>query len=544
MAICGGLAILMAGLAVVQYRWSTRVASADAQREKEHLNAAAALFAEQFNGVVAQAVQFLQTDARNAVRSGNPAVGMPELFNEIYYADVREDGKAEIRKRGADGRFEAAAMPDWAAPLHCGTIAIEQPPAMIVPAEELMIAKAGGGEIRVTRTGVGKCFVARIDIEYLRRRLFPRLIGGSFGGTAAGDYDFAVASRGGRGEVIFGAATGAELRTPFFSLMPDSLMRRTQSAPDGAGKQNVVIVERVESTVTGDAQGRIAPLIGPGIWELRVAHKGMPLEAAFEQTRRRNLLWSLAVEALLLAAIVFLVVAVRRIERLADEKMRFVAGVSHELRTPVSAIAMLARNQADGLVVGADRVRQYGELIHQQSRRLNEMVEQTLQYAGIGSGLRQPANEMVDPRRLIGEAVGERRGELERAGFEVELALGEDLPQIRGDAPWLRAAIDNLLSNAVKHAGSGRWLRVSAEHDRGGKEVRIAVEDRGAGIDPAEQPEIFEPFARGKSAIEAQIPGSGLGLSLVRSAAEAHHGSVTLESEPGRGSRFTLHLPV
>jgi signal transduction histidine kinase len=76
------------------------------------------------------------------------------------------------------------------------------------------------------------------------------------------------------------------------------------------------------------------------------------------------------------------------------------------------------------------------------------------------------------------------------------------------------------------------------------KEVRISVEDRGAGIDAADQAEIFEPFSRGRAAVEAQIPGSGLGLSLVRSAAEAHRGSVTLVSEPGRGSTFTMHLPL
>ncbi len=74
--------------------------------------------------------------------------------------------------------------------------------------------------------------------------------------------------------------------------------------------------------------------------------------------------------------------------------------------------------------------------------------------------------------------------------------------------------------------------------------MRISVQDRGAGIDPADRDEIFEPFCRGRAAADTQIPGSGLGLSLVRSAAEAHHGSVTLVSEPGRGSTFTLHLPI
>jgi len=110
----------------------------------------------------------------------------------------------------------------------------------------------------------------------------------------------------------------------------------------------------------------------------------------------------------------------------------------------------------------------------------------------------------------------------------------------------LRIAFDNLLSNALKYATGGRWIRVSACAARleRKKEVQISVEDRGAGIDSADQAEIFEPFCRGRAAIEAQIPGSGIGLSLVRSAAEAHHGNVTLMSEPGRGSIFTMHLPV
>lgn len=113
-----------------------------------------------------------------------------------------------------------------------------------------------------------------------------------------------------------------------------------------------------------------------------------------------------------------------------------------------------------------------------------------------------------------------------------------------GDAELLRTAFDNLLTNAQKYAHSGRWIRVSAVYSAPEKEVRIEVEDRGAGIEPADQAEIFEPFSRGRAAMDAQIPGSGLGLSLVRSAAEAHLGSVTLVSEPGRGSSFTMHLPV
>jgi signal transduction histidine kinase len=205
---------------------------------------------------------------------------------------------------------------------------------------------------------------------------------------------------------------------------------------------------------------------------------------------------------------------------------------------------MLSRNQADGLVVGAERVRQYGELIHQQSRRLNEMVEQTLQYAGIHSGLREPDKNTIDLGQLIQETVDARQEELARAGFQVEIALGQDLPAVQGDAKLLRTAVDNLLSNAQKYAECGHWICVRAGYSAAEKEVLLSVEDRGPGIDAADRAEIFEPFSRGRAAIEAQIPGSGLGLSLVRSAMEAHRGSVTLVSEPGRGSTFTMHLPV
>ncbi len=348
------------------------------------------------------------------------------------------------------------------------------------------------------------CFLARVDQTYLRDSLFPQLIRQSFGGTLLTEYDVAVVSRNRPQDALYGWPMRSDFRKLFFSIGPHRL----------------------------------------AIWELQVGHKRGPLQAVLLRQRRRSLMPVQGGQVLLLVAIIFLLIGARRMQRLADQKMRFVAGVSHELRTPVSAIAMLSRNQADGLVVGAERVKQYGELIHEQSRRLNEMVEQTLQYAGIQSGLLRPAKDRIDLRRLIQEAVDARREELARGGFEVEVVVSPDLPELLGDAKLLRTAFDNLLSNAQKHAGEGRWIRVSGSCSASGKEVRFSVEDRGAGIDLADQAEIFVPFCRGRAAIEAQIPGSGLGLSLVRGVAEAHRGTVTLVSEPGRGSTFTLHLPV
>ena len=272
----------------------------------------------------------------------------------------------------------------------------------------------------------------------------------------------------------------------------------------------------------------------------------MPLAAAFEQTRRRELLLSLLVELLLLAAIVFLVIASRRIERLSNQKMQFVAGVSHELRTPVSAIAMLSRNQADGLVTGAERVKQYGELIHQQSRRLNEMVEQTLQYAGIHSGLRRPAQDAVDPRHLIEEAVEARRVELARAGFEVELALDADLPVVSGDAQWLRTAVDNLLSNAQKHAGGGHWIRVSAHYSAGEKEVRIRRGRPRSGYRSGRPGGNFRailPRASRRGSADSRV-GSRIEPGAQRGGGPSWQRHAAGEPTGPRQLPFTLHLPV
>jgi signal transduction histidine kinase len=433
---------------------------------------------------------------------------VPKLIAEIYYLDIPSKGVRQTQRLGADGRFAPVPLPEWAAALRCASFTSEEPPALI----------QSFGAPR------DRCFVALLDLSYLHSSLFPQLIQQSFGATAAAEYDFAVVSLNQPGVSLFGTPAGADLRQPFFSVQPVDL------AFSGAKPAPRAPLEKSSA-------------ISPGVLELDVARKGLPLPAAFERKRRLDLLASLAVEALLLGAIVFLVIAARRMQRLADHKMQFVAGVSHELRSPVSAIAMLSRNQADGMVTNPERVKHYGELIHEQCLRLDEMVEQTLKYAGIHSNTRRSMRE-IDLGQLIEDVLNDRREELARSGFQMEIAIGSDLPKIVGDAQWLRTAVENLLSNAQKYGDGGHWIRVGAIYDAVEHEVRVSVQDRGAGIDPADREEIFEPFCRGRAAADAQIPGSGLGLSLVRSAAEAHHGSVTLVSEPGRGSTFTLHLPV
>lgn len=546
-AIYIAVAVLLAALAIVQYRWSARIAAADAQREREHLDTAATLFVNEFNATVGQAVEFTQNDAQRALKTGDRLSSIPKLISELYYVEAPAQGAMKGKRLNAGGEFVDVPLPQWISQAGCALGVLQRPPALVSPILEMAkTEKAGDRAVRIFQTfGRDRCLIAAFDENYLQTTLFPQLLEKSFGESSWKEYDFAVVLRGLPASPLYGSVLQPDVRRPFFAIPAIHLPRTPRPPADRpAPRKDMLFVQRYESTViTRDVEPN-AMLYGEGIWELDIRHKGVPLAQAFEQIRRRDLLLSIAVEALLAAAIIFLVIGVRRTQRLAEQKMEFVAAVSHELRAPVSAISMLSRNQADGLVTAADKVRQYGELMHQQSRRLNEMVEQTLQYAGIHSNLGRPAKTEIDLKRLIGDAVDARREELEERGFEIEIDTSADVPVVQGDPKLLRIAIDNLLSNAAKYAEGGRWVRVSATHLAADKEVLISVEDRGPGISATEQAEIFEPFTRGQSAIDAQIPGSGIGLSLVRSAAEAHRGTVTLVSEPGNGSKFTLHLPI
>jgi signal transduction histidine kinase len=284
-----------------------------------------------------------------------------------------------------------------------------------------------------------------------------------------------------------------------------------------------------------------------GRWLLMAKHRAGSLEAAVAAVRLRNLMISSSVLLLLTMAVGLIVVSARRAQELARQQMEFVAAVSHELRTPVSVIGAAAGNLADGVVGDPQRVRTYGETIQGEARRLAETVERVLQLAGIAAGRAAAAQQPVNPGDLIHSSLAACRGEIDRAGFTVEESIADHLPDVGGDVAALTSALQNLISNAVKYGGAARWMRVAAKLDPGvgtRQQVLFTVEDRGLGIEADDRKHIFEPFYRGREAVSQQIQGSGLGLNLVMRIAEAHGGRISVSSEPGKGSTFTLALPA
>jgi signal transduction histidine kinase len=411
--------------------------------------------------------------------------------------------------------------------------------------------------------------IIRFDIDALGKDVLPGLIRKHFY-DESGQTDFAIAvvARNEPSKVIFesspGAATTAAAQPDatasllgprmgqFMFMARAAESRRTTGPspappppPPGARLDGDVVVNVIEAK-RGDRDATVSlqrtAFAGDGQWRLVIKHRAGSLEAAVSAARTRNFALSSGILALLAAAVGLIVVSARRADRLAQQQLEFVAAVSHELRTPVSVIGAAAGNLADGVVDEPSRVKKYGATIQTEARRLAETVERVLQLAGIASG-KAAASPMVIPAHvLIGDALNAVRHEAEAAGVTIERAIPDVLPSVRGDAMALRSALQNLIGNAVKYSGDARWVRIGATAT--GRSLRIAVEDHGLGIDGTERKHIFEPFYRGREAVSRQIQGSGLGLHLVRRIVEAHGGSVSVQSEPGKGSTFVLNLPA
>jgi signal transduction histidine kinase len=285
--------------------------------------------------------------------------------------------------------------------------------------------------------------------------------------------------------------------------------------------------------------------MGGGTWTLVVTHQAGSLEAAVTRARRRNLAVSFGALALVAASLVVMGLSVHRARLLARQQLELVAGITHELNTPLAAIRSAGQNLADGVVAEGGQVRRYGALIEREGARLSGMVAKALELAGIQSGHRAYRPEAVAVPDVVAEALEDGRFLLEERQIAVERDLPAGLPAVWADREALRMALVNLLDNAVKYAASGRFIAVRAAVERGGRQVSLTVEDRGPGIHADDRRHLFEPFHRGREVAAGGVPGSGLGLSLVRRIAESQRGRVSFAAGPGgRGSAFTLHLPV
>jgi signal transduction histidine kinase len=241
-----------------------------------------------------------------------------------------------------------------------------------------------------------------------------------------------------------------------------------------------------------------------------------------------------------------LTISTERARVLAKLQMEFAMGVSHELRTPLTVIRVAADNLANGMMTNAQHAKKYGQMIGDEARRLTDMVERILIFARSQSSEHSSDLALTSPERIVRRALDACGIELREAGMQIERFVESDLPPVLVDEKAIADCVQNLIHNAVKYAKSGGWLRVRAESARrpNGAHVRISVEDHGPGVDPDDLPHIFDPFYRSEAVRSAQLPGVGLGLSLVKRIVEAHHGTIEVRSSPESGACFVIDLPA
>ncbi|HEY6765879.1 MAG TPA: HAMP domain-containing sensor histidine kinase [Candidatus Sulfotelmatobacter sp.] len=387
--------------------------------------------------------------------------------------------------------------------------------------------------------------VVPLQREFLTHHLLPELTRRYFGARSQ-NYEVAVVIDGASSGVLYSTEPGfgfdqkAPIDARLNLLGPPALV-----AGSFAPRPGSLLIP------TGEPDEDEPPLFvdpvlhvpkGPVISVIAQHRKGS-LEAAVASLRARNLAVNFSVLGILAITLIMVAITSHRARALARMQIDFIAGVSHELRTPLAAILLAARNLEDGVVRQSGLAR-YGAAIKNQAAQLSYLVEEILLFTETHSGHHLYKIEPLDVRLGIQNTIESLAPLIDSSGVTVEEDIAPDLPMAEVDVSAFSHCLQNLLTNSLKYGGDSRWARVRAfAGDRNGeKEVCVSVEDRGIGIGSGELKQIFEPFYRSPEVVAAQIHGNGLGLPLTKSMVEAMGGRITVNSQVGKHTTFTLHL--
>jgi signal transduction histidine kinase len=275
-------------------------------------------------------------------------------------------------------------------------------------------------------------------------------------------------------------------------------------------------------------------------WALSVQSSDPLQRSADLAARRRILLTALVVSLLLVLVGTYAVArAVNRELAVARMQSDFVSAVSHEFRTPLTSLRQVTELLAGGRVSSEERRAQYHDVLARETGRLHRLVENLLDFGRFEAGAHEFRFERVDPFEIVEPLVNEFRQEVGPNGFEVVLEH-QRTGAVYADRQAIGLALRNLLDNAVKYSRNERRIDVSVSKPDG--RVALSVRDQGIGIPPDEQRAIFDRFTRGRGVRTSGIPGTGIGLAMVRHIVREHGGEVRVASAVGAGSTFTILL--
>jgi signal transduction histidine kinase len=587
-ALTLGLVGLLGVFGVFQYRWQVQVSEADGEKAKKQVREQADRFAGDFNREIQSAYFNFQTEPASwkdrdwtsfneRYDFWRQKTEYPDLVRAFYFiaksngellkydpekrafAAAETNGDIEtLRSRLADEDKFSPVQQD----LLTLVMPIHEPGSRI---EQIVIRRTSQGlpPPEMKMPPVYGYLAIRLDPETVKERMLGDLTAKYFSDR---EFRVGVDDQDGTPVIASVSTESADATAKLFDLSPDKFLYfANKDLMSSLGeKRDLVLNSRIESrsfTTSGDGgepktfkiemqngsqpRTQVFATSAPdsrGPWMLAVQHRVGSIDAATAASLRRNLGLGFGLLLLLACAVGAIMISALRAKRFAQRQVDFVSSVSHEFRTPLAVIYSAGENLADGVTKENGQVIRYGELIKGEGRKLSGMVEQILDFAGADAGRRRYRFAETSVGDVVKHAIEECSPLIDEKGVDVEVDIPKSLPHIKADKAALSQAVQNLIVNSIKYGNGSSWLRLGAQNGDGN--VCVTVEDRGIGISKADLKNIFEPFYRSKAVVDAQIHGNGLGLSLVRQVVAAHNGKVSVESETGKGSTFTIQLPV
>jgi signal transduction histidine kinase len=276
-------------------------------------------------------------------------------------------------------------------------------------------------------------------------------------------------------------------------------------------------------------------------WHVRTGYGNQTIPAIVDARARPQQALMGLLAAVMGLSVFFVARAAAREVRVAELKSSFVSSVSHDLKTPLALIQLFAETLELGRLKNTDRAQEYYRIINSEARKLTRLINNLLDFSKIEAGLRKYTKKPVNLTELTRGVLDSLESQFRHNQFTVTSHLDGDVP-VWIDPEAAVQALENLISNAMKYSPEHREIVVSVDRADGYGVVSVA--DRGIGVSPRLQRKIFRKFYRVQTDAGSGPQGTGLGLAIVDHVMRGHDGFVRVESEPGRGSTFTLHFPL
>lgn len=276
-------------------------------------------------------------------------------------------------------------------------------------------------------------------------------------------------------------------------------------------------------------------------WRFHVSFLTSPVYKAYNASLIKNLVVLGVAVLFLVGALIFMFVTAQRERNLASLQANFLANVTHELKTPLAVMQAAGENISDGRVTEAERLKQYGNHIYNESIRLRKMIEKLLDVARVDAGqviLKPTPNNIYT---LLSKYITENREFIEGKGFEIRFYPKDKVSNCLIDEDSFETIVSNLTENALKYTIEDKVIEYSISSDA--EYVYMSIHDRGIGIPKKAMKNIFNKFYRVENPLSAKTKGHGLGLSIVKNLVDLNGGEISVSSDLGIGSTFIVRFP-